>query len=167
VEIYLIRHAIAAEREDWNKPDELRPLTPQGEKKMQRIARGLRALNVEFSRLYSSPLVRATQTAEVVRKALRINSIEQTDAMLPEASPQALLSVLNELPADAIVGFVGHEPHLGYLLSFLLSGQRAPFAAFKKGGVACLEGEKPAEAGKFALRWMLEPNHLVAIGDNR
>ena len=166
MEIYLIRHAIAEERENWNKPDELRPLTPQGEKKMQRIVRGLRALDVELAHLYSSPLVRAVQTAEVVRSALKITSIEQTEAMLPGASPQSLLPVLNELPADAAVGFVGHEPHLGYLLSFLLSGQRAPFAAFKKGGVACLEGEKPAEPGKFALRWMLEPNHLVAIGDN-
>ena len=166
MEIYLIRHAIAEEREDWNKPDELRPLTPQGEKKMQRIARGLRALDVELSHLYSSPLVRAVQTAEIVRRALKIDSIVQTEAMLPGASPQSLLSVLNELPADATVGFVGHEPHLGYLLSFLLSGQRASFAAFKKAGVACLEADKPAEAGKFALRWMLEPNHLVAIGGN-
>jgi len=164
MEIYLIRHAIAEERETWNKPDELRPLTPRGEKKMQRVARGLRAVDVELTHLYSSPLIRAKQTAEIVRKVFRIKEIKETEALVPSAAPEQILPVLNELPADAVVGLVGHEPHLGDLFTFLLSRQRQSFVIFKKGGIACLEAETPVDAGKAMLRWMIEPNHLMAIG---
>lgn len=167
MEIYIIRHAIAEERETWDKPDELRPLTPRGHKKMQRSARGLRALDVKLTHLYSSPLTRAMQTAEIVQKSLKVESIQQTDALSPEAPPQAIVPVLNELPGNAAVGLVGHEPHLSHLLSFLLTGLRQGFATFKKGGVACLEAEIPVQPGKAILRWLLEPNQLVEIGDRK
>ena len=165
MEIYLIRHAIAEERENWHQSDDLRPLTERGEKKMQRAARALRAMEAEFTHLYSSPLTRAMQTADIVRKASKLELIHQTDALTPEAPAQAILPVLNNLPANAVVGLVGHEPHLGHLLSFLLSGQPASFAVFKKGGMACLESEVPVQAGRAILRWLLEPAQLVAIGE--
>jgi phosphohistidine phosphatase len=167
MEIYLIRHAVAGERENWHKPDELRPLTPQGEKKMRRIANGLLSLDVEFTHLYSSGLTRAAQTADIVRKALKFERLRETEALTPDAAPQDILPVLNALPANAVVGLVGHEPHLGYLLSFLLTGQHGSFAIFKKGGMARLDAEAPVEPGRVMLRWLLEPNQLMAIGKAR
>jgi phosphohistidine phosphatase len=164
MEIYLIRHAIAEDRENWHESDDLRPLTKEGGKKMQRIARGLRALDVEFTHLYSSGLTRALQTADFVRKALSLEDIRETEALTPDAAPQDILPVINELPADAVVGLVGHEPHMSTLLGFLLTGQRGSFAIFKKGGIACLEANHPVEPGKAMLKWMLEPRQLMAIG---
>lgn len=164
MEIYLIRHAIAEDRENWNKPDELRPLTKEGEKKMRRVAQGLRALDPEFSHLYSSGLTRAQQTAEIVRKAMKLEDIRETEALIPNAAPQEILPVLNELPANAVVGLVGHEPHMSSLLGFLLTGQRNSFVLFKKGGIACLEVNHPVVASKATLRWMMEPRQLIALG---
>ena len=164
MEIYLIRHAIAEDRENWDEPDELRPLTKEGEKKMRRVAQGLRALDPEFTHLYSSSLTRARQTAEIVRKALKLEDIHETETLTPDAAPQEILSVLNELPANAVVGLVGHEPHMSSLLGFMLTGQRGNFAVFKKGGIACLEVTHPVESGKATLRWMMEPRQLMALG---
>ncbi len=165
MEIYLIRHAIAEDRENWNEPDELRPLTKEGEKKMRRVAQGLRALDPEFTHLYSSGLTRAQQTAEIVRKALKLEGIREAEALIPNAAPQEILPVLNELPANAVVGLVGHEPHMSSLLGFLLTSQRGSFAVFKKGGIACLEVNHPVDSGKATLRWMMEPRHLMRIGE--
>jgi phosphohistidine phosphatase len=165
MEIYLIRHGIAEDRENWTEPDDLRPLTKEGEKKMRRIARGLRDLGVEITHLYSSGLTRAMQTAEFVRQALKLEDIRETEALTPDAAPQDILPVLNELPAGAVVGLVGHEPHMSTLLAFLLAGQRGSFAIFKKGGIACLEANHPVEPGKAMLKWMLEPGQLIKIGN--
>lgn len=165
MEIYLIRHGIAEDRESWSETDDLRPLAKEGRKKMRRIAGGLRALNVDLTHLYSSSLLRALQTGDIVRKALRLDDIRETEALAPDAAPQDVLPVLNELPQNAVVGLVGHEPHLSSLLGLLLTGQRGSFAVFKKGGIACVEVAAPVAPGKATLRWMLEPRQLMKIGD--
>jgi phosphohistidine phosphatase len=85
--------------------------------------------------------------------------------MIPSADPAEIIPFLNKLPDNADVALVGHEPHVSELLSYLLTGQHRNFATFKKGAVAMLEGTAPLRPGNFVLRWLLEPNHLVAIGE--
>ncbi|MEK7727665.1 MAG: phosphohistidine phosphatase SixA [candidate division KSB1 bacterium] len=166
MKIYIIRHAIAELREQWDEPDEARPLTEPGRKKMLRIARGLSKLGVRFSRLYASPLVRAEQTAEIVRQRFKLKAVEQTDLLVPEANPALLLPWLNQHEEEAALALVGHEPHVSALLAFLLTGQMAAATPFKKGGVALLESNKPIRAGQCTLRWLLEPRQLAALGKN-
>ncbi len=163
MQIYIIRHAIAELRENWGQSDEERPLTEEGRKKMERIARGLRNMKVTFSHLYSSPLVRAQQTAEIVGKKITVQTFAQTDLLVPEADPARLLPFLNEHEEEAALALVGHEPHVSSLLSFLLAGKPGSFVYFKKGGVALIEGNTPVQAGQCTLRWLLEPRHLTAI----
>jgi phosphohistidine phosphatase len=76
-----------------------------------------------------------------------------------------MIPFLNKLPDNAEVALAGHEPHVSELLSYLLTGQQKNFATFKKGGVAMVEGYAPLRAGNLTLGWLLEPNHLVAIGE--
>ncbi|MGH7496899.1 MAG: phosphohistidine phosphatase SixA [bacterium] len=163
MKIYLVRHAIAELREDWHDPDEQRPLTAKGRKKMARIVRGLRNLDIELTQLYASPLVRAHQTAELIQEGMKIEKITTTDLLLPAADPAQILAFLNEHDDQAALALVGHEPHVSALLAFLVMGKNAAFALFKKGGVALVEGEKPLRAGQLLLRWLLEPNQLAEI----
>ncbi len=165
MELYIIRHAIAALREEWTGSDDKRPLTEKGKRKMEQITRGLAAMEIDFTHIFSSPLVRAQQTAEILQQVLKFDHVDETDLLVPSADPAAMIPFLNKLPDNAEVALVGHEPHLSELLSYLLSGEHKNFAAFKKGGVAMLEGYAPLRAGKLILRWLLEPNHLVAIGE--
>jgi phosphohistidine phosphatase len=165
MEIYIIRHAIAMNREEWSQSDDLRPLTEKGKQKMEKIARGLAAMEIDFTHIFTSPYVRARETAEIVQKILKIDTLDETDLMTPSADPAAMAPFLNKLPDNADVALVGHEPHVSDLLSYLLTGQHKNFAMFKKGGVALLEGTVPLRPGNLVLRWVLEPNHLVAIGE--
>ena len=165
MEIYIVRHAIAMERDEWKGSDEKRPLTEKGKKKMEQIAQGLAALEVDFTHIFSSPLVRAQQTAEILQKTLKIGHRDETDSLVPSGDPAAIIPFLNKLPDDAKVALVGHEPNVSELLSYLLSGQHKSFSMFKKGGVAMLEAFSPPRAGQLTLRWFMEPNHLVAIGE--
>jgi phosphohistidine phosphatase len=162
--ILIVRHAIAELREDWHEADEQRPLTAEGRKRMARIVRGLRNLEVEVTHLYASPLVRAQQTAEIIQNGLKIEKILSTDLLVPEADPVQILPFLNVHDDQATLALVGHEPHVSALLAFLVAGETAAIAPFKKGGVALVEGEKPLRAGQLLLRWLLEPNQLVGLG---
>src|SRR5688572_14116843 len=59
--LYLMRHGIAAERADTGQgsDDRARPLTAKGIKRMSRAAEGLVALSLTFDRILTSPLERA------------------------------------------------------------------------------------------------------------
>ncbi|MDZ7266994.1 MAG: phosphohistidine phosphatase SixA [candidate division KSB1 bacterium] len=160
MKIYLIRHGIAALRETWTRPDNERPLTEKGRRRTAQVAAALRRLEGELTHLYTSPLLRARQTAEIIQKKLQIHKLEETALLQNDAAPADLLSFLNQHEDGATLGLVGHEPHLSALLGFLVTGRNTAFMTFKKAGVALVEGEVPAQAGGFTLRWLLEPGLL-------
>lgn len=58
--ILLVRHAKAGDREKWDAPDDLRPLTPKGEAQAQALVDLL--AGYEIDRVLSSPYLRCTQT---------------------------------------------------------------------------------------------------------
>ncbi len=163
MKIYLIRHGIAVLRETWEKPDGERPLTEKGRRRTEQVAAALGRLGIAFTHLYTSPLVRARQTAEIIQKKLKIHKLEETALLQNDAEPDALLSFLNQHKDDTVLGLVGHEPQMSALLAFLVSDGQGPFTTFKKAGVALVEGEVPAQPGGFTLRWLLEPKILCEI----
>ncbi len=165
MKIYLIRHAIAGDRMQWAGDDGLRPLTPKGMKKMRQIVKGLKNLRISLDYLFTSPLVRARETAEIVAQGIRVKGeIQELEALEPDGIPSELLSSLNRLENEAYVGLVGHEPHISRTISYFLSGNYTACITVKKGGVAAFEADKPLSAQRIELKWLLEPKQLVAIG---
>ena len=67
LELYLVRHAIAAERGPKYPDDRKRPLTPEGIKRFKDAVHGLVALDLELDVILTSPLTRAEETAFAVR----------------------------------------------------------------------------------------------------
>lgn len=167
MKIYLIRHGIAALRETWEKPDGERPLTDKGRRRTEQVAAALCRLGVAFTHLYTSPLVRARQTAEIIRKKSKIHKLEETALLQDDAEPDALISLLNQHKDNAVLGLVGHEPQMSALLALLVSGEQSPFTTFKKAGVALVEGGLPVQAGGCTLRWLLEPRILIEIAQGK
>ena len=71
MELYIVRHGIAIDREDPKSPAEAdRYLTEEGVEKTQQVAKALSALDLHADLLVSSPYVRAMQTAEIFANAL-------------------------------------------------------------------------------------------------
>ena len=68
-ELYLVRHAVAAERGDDWPDDTKRPLTANGVSRFREVVEGLVWFGVGIDEIYSSPLVRARQTAEAIAAA--------------------------------------------------------------------------------------------------
>ena len=68
--LYILRHGIAADRSSEYPDDNLRPLTRKGIDRMRREAKGMSAIGIAPDLIISSTLVRAVQTAEIVQQGL-------------------------------------------------------------------------------------------------
>jgi len=164
--LLVIRHGIAEDRDEFAKtdrPDGERPLTDTGRRRMRRNARGLRRIVGKFDVLATSPYVRAAETARIVAEAMGIPTPEIVDALTPEHRPADLLPWLSQQAAESVVAVVGHEPLLGVLVSWLLTGHEESRVVLKKGGACLLDlGARP-EAGTALIRWLLTPRQLRSL----
>ena len=71
--LYIVRHAKAGKRSEWDGPDTLRPLSDKGWEQSQAIAEKL--IDLKPSSLISSPAVRCMQTLEPLSKATKIKIV--------------------------------------------------------------------------------------------
>lgn len=167
MKLLLIRHAIAVEREDFartGKDDRLRPLTDEGRKKMKQGARGLRRCLPDVELLATSPLTRAAQTGAIVDSVYGGLKEVEIDELAPEATPVDFLRWLRRQKAGTVAA-VGHEPSLGLILSFLLTGTERHLFVFRKGGAALLDFADEVGAGNATLIWAVTPAQLRDLAD--
>ena len=154
MELYLIRHGIAVDREDPNcPPDTERPLTPKGMKRSHAAALGLRALDVKPGAVLTSPWLRAVQTAEIFCETIGYPSkkIIRTDALKGTSAPSELLRELQSIKTRVVLCF-GHEPHLHLVIGHVLH-TTAKITELKKAGFALLDLERisPPQGRLLAL----------------
>ncbi len=167
MECILFRHGIAVDREEWEGQEDHRPLTPKGVEKTREAAVGLSCSDVVPSHLVSSPFVRALDTAKILREVFKFHDdVQLCDALLPDASPDQLVTWLAGLPKDACALCVGHEPNLGEAAGFMLSGSTASGFSLKKAGAGAIWFDEKPKPGEGVLRWWLMPSQLRMMGKN-
>lgn len=163
MEVFLVRHAIAHERNRARWPnDAKRPLTPAGKDKFRKAARGLADLLPKSAVLLTSPFVRARDTAAILAKQLRRTKIIECRELASGASVHKVFELLRARRERAVI-LVGHEPNLSTLLSACLSEHARLKIDFKKGGAACIAFAARIEPGRATFRWMLPPRTLRAL----
>ena len=168
MQLYLIRHGIAAERGPHYPDDRQRPLTKAGEARMRLEADALGGLDIAFGLILTSPLLRATQTAAIVAagsETRTATSVTESEVLACNGTPDDVWALLAEHADSGAIALVGHEPNLGDLVGTLI-GAGAP-VRFKKGAICRidvpLEGLRDrTRLGE--LRWFLPPRVLRAIG---
>lgn len=162
MQLFLVRHAIAVPSAP-DRPDATRPLTSEGRARFVKAVRGARTLGWRFDRLYHSPLTRAVQTAELLRPLLRGPSTALPDLARPP-DLEMLAHIALDTQPGARVALVGHEPHLGVLLAWLVTGEvdRGERFCFKKGGFAVLTGDPRPAA--MTLQGLVTPKLLRRVG---
>ncbi len=156
--VVLIRHSLAVD--PYGAPtDETRWLTDDGRVRMRQVAAELARLGLNYSAVYTSPLVRAVQTAEILahHHPSFEGPIEVHPPLCPDHGTTAqALSPLDRAGSDDVVVFVGHEPKIRVLAGHLSGLGRMP--GFQPGSV-CLVHVDVAE-GRGAFEWMMDPRDL-------
>jgi phosphohistidine phosphatase len=159
LELYLIRHGLAAERGDDWPDDTKRPLTKDGISRLHREAEALENLGIVFAQIVTSPLVRTRQTADVFAEFVKPKiPIAHLDALRPEGTAAAVIEELPRYTKKGSVALVGHEPNLGELAGKLI-GSKTPLP-FKKGGMCRIDFEVLPPKGLGQLRWFMSPRML-------
>jgi phosphohistidine phosphatase len=140
--LYLIRHATAAAH-GLSGGDFARSLVPKGIKQAHRVGTFLRESDLIPDLVFTSPVLRAKETAEILAGEGCPSPIVQSwlsCGMRPEIALQEL-SAYRELDAVAIVG---HEPDFSTFIEYLLGTIRV-----KKASVISLEIDPPRQAGSL------------------
>lgn len=160
--LLIVRHAIAMDRDEFaatGQPDDLRPLTAAGRRRMRGVAKGL-ANTIVPDRIATSPLKRAIETGKILSGAYGLEVGVTVDALRPERPPDEFIAWARTQPSSGILAIVGHEPHLSQLVAWLTTGRRSAFVELKKGGACLIEFEgAPRESGGTLL-WLMRPSQL-------
>jgi phosphohistidine phosphatase len=157
--IYLVRHSEAVDRVP-PMPDAARYLSARGRVSFREMARRFRDAGGLPTRILTSPLIRAVQTAEILSEALRYDGDIIPDPRLSPGFDVAKLgSVLDDCPSEKEIAFVGHEPDLGDILTRLLSlPQRY---AMRKGDIGALDFPGSGGALPVDLAWLLTGDRRI------
>jgi phosphohistidine phosphatase len=163
MQLLVIRHAIAEDKKEFaatGRPDGERPLTKRGQKEMRKVAAGLRRQVKSLDVLAASPLVRAQQTAAIVAAEYGDIFVETAPALEPDRSMMSFAKWLATVKRARVVAIVGHEPHLGTLVTWLMTGVSDSHLSLDKGGACLLEIEGKAAPRSATLCWALTPDLL-------
>ena len=168
MELYLVRHAIAEERDARRWPDDRdRPLSDRGRGRFERASRGLGHAAPDIDRVLSSPATRAWQTAEMLSVGAGWPTPEAEESLSPAVTAaQALRAIAARTLAGGAVperiAIVGHEPTLSALVA-LLTGAPGWAIDWRKGGAARIDTAGHPSPGSGVLVWFLPPRLLRAL----
>lgn len=157
--LYFLRHGKAEER-SLEQSDFDRRLTEEGIEEMRAEAKGIGRLNLSFDTIFTSPLLRALETAQIVAEELGIKDrafhVEErlASGVFGMGNLQALLE---SQPAESRILLVGHEPDFSETAGRLVGGA---VIDLKKGGLIYIVANR-IEPGYGVLRWLLTPKHLI------
>src|SRR6201991_4047206 len=151
-QLWMLRHGEAVPHD--SKPDHDRELTPRGRRQADAAGAALAALSQEFAACYTSPKVRARETAELACTHLNIEPVIE-DALANGFNRVDALALLEAHDADAHILVVGHEPTFSQVVYDFTGGR----VDFKKGGVAALRASRTS--GELLV--LARPRELEAL----
>jgi len=161
-ELYLVRHAIAAERGDDWPDDTKRPLTTRGIHRFKDSLPGLKELEMSIEEIFSSPLVRAKQTADLLAGGVQGSPpVKLLDALAPGHTPAVVMAQLAKAAKRHRIALVGHEPDLGELAAHLIGASRP--LLFKKGGMCRVDVGGLSAKRTGSLIWFVTPKVLRGL----
>lgn len=141
MKLYMIRHGIAMERDQWQDDDLKRPLTGQGIKKTKKAMKALVQLDLIPDVILSSCAERAWKTGDIYKEQIALEKgskshtvFWQSELLNPGAEPEEILRALKEardkrlsqrLISHLTIAITGHEPDISDLVEYLFQNPDA------------------------------------------
>ena len=157
MDLYIVRHAWAAERGDPQWPnDDLRPLTEGGQERFAQVVAKLAGRGMRPEVVATSPLVRCVQTARLLAAGTPGEpKIVELDELRPGSGWEGLLAwTARQARKHREVAWVGHAPDVDRLAAALI-GPPDGLIRFAKGGIAAIRFDGPPIPGGGELQWLV------------
>lgn len=150
--IYFLRHGDAL-HEAPN--DRGRPLSEDGKLSVTRVVKYLADEKILVTKIITSPLLRAWQTAQIIGDGFKVSkSIQESEYLLPESNPIDIIRELKNFSDDEKVLLVSHQPFLSLLIS-KLTGNLTSKIEMRTSSLACMEIQQPIIGGKGVLKFIM------------
>ncbi|HKE78834.1 MAG TPA: histidine phosphatase family protein [Solirubrobacteraceae bacterium] len=151
-QLWLLRHG-EAEPHDA-RPDAERRLTDRGREQARDVGRALAALKIHFHAAYTSPRVRARDTATLACEPLGVEPIDH-EPLSGGFTADDALTLLAVSGAEQRVLVVGHDPDFSQVVYDLTGGR----IEFKKGAIAAIR----LDGARGELMLLMRPRELARI----
>ena len=150
MKLYFVQHGHALSKQ--KDPD--RPLSEQGIREANNLAKYLVEACIEIPQLYHSGKTRAHQTARIIRPCLKAQTEDRLEGINPNDPVEPIADFLNAQSNDILM--VGHLPFLAKMITHLVCGSATEIVQFQPGTIVCLEKIEQ----NWKIRWMLCPELL-------
>ena len=158
MKLLVIRHGTAEDSAPGG--DAKRSLTGEGKKEVKEVAAGLAEVFDSIDVIGASPYLRAQQTAEIIAGEFGNVGLETVDALVPGSELTDTLAWITGHRSKNVVCVVGHEPLLGVLVTWLMTGLQNSRVEMTKAGAALLEFDSRVAPGAARLHWLLTRREL-------
>ena len=140
-----------------------RELTAEGKLLLKKTLKEFKKSQKRIDVIFSSPLARAIQTAEIVWSYYKKSDLEMMADLDILDDPNHLVEYISFLPTDGCYAFVGHDPHITKVVAALLAlHPEHDFMTIKKGGICVLSG---GMWEGFTMELLVSPNFIREIAD--
>ena len=165
LELCFFRHGIAVEKDDPSvSSDAERPLTAEGARKTRAAAAGLNRLGAGYEKIFTSPWLRAKQTAAILAQVLELPAPQELPELAGDQSSAALIDALAHHHARRTL-LVGHEPLLTATVVHVLGGEWA--MDLKKSGACAIEVDALPPRKPATLLWHLTARQLRLLAGRK
>lgn len=152
MDLILWRHAEA----ETGEPDLGRKLTSKGEKQARRVAEWLHSRLPDSAKIYASPAKRAQQTANALSQVAH-RRFKTLDILGSSARADEVLGAIGWNGGKGTLVAVGHQPLLGRIASWVMTGRELDWA-IKKGGLIWISQRDAVDGSEPALRAAIGPD---------
>lgn len=164
MKLIFLRHGLAEGHFSFDQERDFeRELTPDGIKRLHKTFKLFSKIEDSIDVIFSSPLARAVQTAELFWSYFQASDLELMADLDILDDPRHLVEYISFLPSDGVYAFIGHDPHITKVVAALLAlHPEHDFMTIKKGGICVLEG---GMWKGFTMELLLQPKVMKAIAD--
>lgn len=154
--LIFLRHGLAQGHFSMDQDKDFeRELTLEGARRLHKTFKIYKKIQNHIDVIFTSPLARAVQTAEIFWNYYRQSDLEVMADLDILDDPRHLVEYISFLPTDGHYAFVGHDPHITKVVAALLAiHPEHDFMNIKKGGICVLEG---GMWKGFKLELLLQP----------
>lgn len=160
--LYIQRHGRAEPA--LGKSDRERALTDVGRAEIEAAARAMVSSGFRCDIIWSSPLVRAFQTAHLMAQALPGVVHDVIDELAPGGDLEEVARALGRHSAHSRVLVVGHMPDVAHATHEFLADPRGAPTALETGSVACVHFDGAIALGQGSLEWSATTVELARAG---
>ncbi len=157
--LIFLRHGLAEGHFSFDQERDFeRELTPEGMKRLHKSFKQYKRVQPNIDVIFSSPLSRAIQTAELFWTYHQDADLEMMADLDILDDPRHLVEYISFLPSDGVYAFIGHDPHITKVIAALLAlHPEHDFMTIKKGGLCILEG---GMWKGFTMELLLQPKMI-------